>query len=533
MASSPNFLNQLRLRGIFGNQPQAQFGGQVNNRPLFETPQVEPNPPMNAPDTGLMALRKRPTPDQDVYRALLNNAPTRKDYELSGIGKALAGAAGVIEGGITKSPSRGVAVGQGLMERPYNRALEDYSNKGGRLRELAELEYRGAGDEQKLEVAIAKNELEQQKAVTDALKAISDASYNEARIRNVNDQIKKRGLTVQQNSMDGQLYVIDPTSGTRTSLGKFAESVGEKRTNDFGFFKKEEGVRQTGRRELQQSSQAHDAVMAGIKFKNDKELAKIKGEMDKSNVSATQDNAAFEGAYKEILTEYPEMKAVLFTTDDKGELILKVDPKTGSVVNPDAYQMFINNVRERKNMKLGGNPSGMPAGFYDANKDKTTTPNATNPGATSGRATIPPDKQASYRAAAIQSIKSTYPDDPSLLTNEDAITEAMTQLAETGFDPDAKPPVVAEAPPGAYPTVNAPQNVPMPFQGLMNRLTPDYGLRSPGGILSQPTPMIPQEQFGPMGVLPEAYPPMYPQPQGISRTQRELDYRGVTGNRFR
>lgn len=320
------------------------------NNPLDERPAgIITDSPLNPPDTGLAALRKRRTPALDEYTTYLGSEPSRKDYQQGKVGKILSSIAGFTEG-IQRGPGSGIKTAQALMDRPYQEARSDWESKGGRLKELAGLEYQKLGDEEKLEVKIAADKLAQDKELHDWIKDQKGFELTAAQIDNLKSQIKNRGKSLQKNEKTGNLEIVDIQSGARQSLGQFMESPEQKDLREFGRFRKEEGIRQEGRESLQEDRQAHDKFMEGLKFSNDKTLAKLKSDLDKANPNATQSNAAYEGAMSEVLQENPELKEQLFTSNPDGSVTLK------DKYNNDVYYMMVNAVRQRAAKKLSQKP---------------------------------------------------------------------------------------------------------------------------------------------------------------------------------
>jgi hypothetical protein len=446
-----DLMQQLRLRNLFQGP---LFGGQQNREPLFETPEITPIAPMNAPEP-------RRTPFMDQYRDLLMKAPRREDYAPNNLSKILAVGAGGLTGA-TEGISRGIETGRGLLERPYKQAVEDYTVNVGRAGELADLEYKTGADERKYD-------LENRKLIIDDLKTRSGIKLDDARAQELLNRIKTSGKKLEKNEVTGQLEVVDINTGTRQALGQFAESASQKRENEFGFFKKREGVQQANRKELEK-----------IRFGNDQSLSRLKASLDKNNNSATQNNAAFEGAYREAIFNNPGLAAKLFDKDDEGNLVLK------DKYEDKDYQTFVAKVNQRMNAKLGED-------FNTVSFPADTAPTVDDP----------------MRQAAIEAIKENYPDNPELLTNEEAIQEAMKQIQQASQSQE--------------PTVSAP----MVTDEMGGR-----GLVDSGIDFSMPNFSMPNFQglFNSNIIPSRERPPVVPKRK--SRTQRELEFRGVKNGRL-
>lgn len=395
-----NLIQQLRLRDMFGNQPV--FGGQVNREPLFQVPEI--TIPTSPPETP-----KRTTPFMDQYRQSLLNAPRREDYQTGKIGKILALAAGTL-GGATEGASRGIALGRDILDRPYNRAVEDYGMKLGRFKELADLEHTS-------ELEGRKFELDARKLTLDELKTFSGMQLDDARAKELLNRIKNSGKKLERNELTGALELIDTNTGSRQSLGQFAETPDTKREKEFGFFKKREGVQQAGREKLER-----------IRFGNDQSLTRLRASLDKENNSATQNNAAFEGAYQEAVFNNPGLVSKIFDKDDKGNLVQKAEGK----YDPKDYQTFVAKVNQRMNAKLGKN-------FNDVNFPTVEEPTS------EAVPTVSDPAQNALRQTAIQFLR-----DNNFEEDEASIAEAMKQIGSVSGVPTAPEPSLV-------PTVTVPQ----------------------------------------------------------------------------
>jgi hypothetical protein len=206
--------------GQLQNAPLPQSQPSLSDRIRVANPNID-TAPINAPMPGVK------TPDLDKYREFLRSQePQRKDYELGKWGKALSLIAGTAEG-YTTGPTRGVTLGQGLLERPYRSAMEDWQTKGGRLKELSDIDVadRAFGTEQ------GRWEQEQQLRKTADWRAnqelLLQSGFTDAQIRNINSMISDRDekLVIQ----DGIAWGYNRNTGFR-ALEKIGETPGEART---------------------------------------------------------------------------------------------------------------------------------------------------------------------------------------------------------------------------------------------------------------------------------------------------------------
>jgi len=410
-----DFLQQLKLRNLFNNQQQNPNPIQATmpavNPANMMIPRQEPPPsiisPADSPDTGLEALRGRATPAINEYKKFLEDQPTRQDNKLSKLGKILAMTAGTVEGGISKDVGRGIKTGMGIVDAPYERAKDDWSMKGGRLKEMAELEYRGLTDDQKLEVQIAKNDLEQQETYIKMLQANSTIALNSQKAKEIADKIKNSGKNLVKNESTGDMEIVDSKTGERQSLGRFLETAGEKRTEEFGFFKKREEIEQSGRIGLENVRHRGSMQLEGARQEGDiateklrqtgatgletqrqtgrERLARVTGEITsiakakdvKLNLlSPTQQNAAFQGALGRSLLEHPEWRRELFEIDDAtGQLV----PKEHASEN-DSYAVFLADVVSKTRDVTGAGDTKVNDPSIPVPKSQTLVPGISGTG---------------------------------------------------------------------------------------------------------------------------------------------------------
>jgi hypothetical protein len=358
--------------------PLNQIGNQPQDQPFspFKVPKLRINP-LNPPETegdvdessidtspvfksSLSQFRNLDTPDRNTYREFLKSGmPERSEHQLTKMGKALSLISGAAEG-YHSGAARGTAHGLGLMERPYQQALENYSNKGGMLKELAGLEYQDTADRKSLEVEINKDQLAQQNAYYDALKTRSGLKLDEARMKDISSEIANRGLSLERNKADGQLYVVNRVKGTKQSLGQFDNTMREEEALKHEYWTKRYDKEQDGRFALQNDAQGHALMMQGRGFDHDKVMADYRDKLDRMKPENV--NKAWSAAYDRVLTENPDLREQLFITDEKGNLVLKTKENSkgsmwggaeGQDYNPEVYSQFIKAVNQRTNKDLG------------------------------------------------------------------------------------------------------------------------------------------------------------------------------------
>jgi hypothetical protein len=322
--------------------------------PTFNTNGILNRTPLGTPDTALTQLQKPiigGTPDLDEYRAYLRSAPKREDYEHGKWGKIAALASGTLAAGAPKSSAReGIEIGLGILDRPYARAKEEYATKGGLLKELSELEYRGLNDAEKKAYQEREFNLKLRDQFIKELKATSDIKLDDARIAEIVDQNQARGWVLQRDDTTGHVKFINPKNKQTWDAGKFGESLGEKRTAEFADFKDREEVKHGFEKALEDMRQRGRLGLEAMKQAGDKSLAALKDKLDteKGKRDPVKINAAYEGAVGQTLDKNPDLAAALFTTED-GKTTMK--PITTRELQAQ-HAMFVEKVQQNMNAIL-------------------------------------------------------------------------------------------------------------------------------------------------------------------------------------
>jgi hypothetical protein len=282
-----DFLQNSRLSRLF--QPQEQT----------ETPQS--SAPINVPT---YIPEADDTPALDAYRKHVETMPDRANYKTGWLQKVLAGVAGFS----TMDPVSAYKTTKGYLDTGYNNDMERYKEKANQLGELAGLEDKSLAHRAATHKANFEAQLQ-------TAKEMREAGKTEAEIRNINDEIKKRGLRTEASPIDGKMYVIG-VDGTKTPLMKWTDSLDEGVNRDVNKFGRTDSIR-TG----------NDIKLENVKFEHDKILAEMRADLEKGNASfksqldglqPTQQNAAFELALQQTLIDNPEKYGAF--ADDKGKL---------------------------------------------------------------------------------------------------------------------------------------------------------------------------------------------------------------------
>lgn len=380
-------LLRLRMRNSFN--PADPFAANLKRNIPLATPS-----PLNPPDTGLSNLRALKTPALDEYRSYLSRAPKREDYQLSGIGKALAAISGFGEG-MRGGAARAYETSSAIMDEPYRRATEDYNTQGGRLKEKADLEYRGLTDQQKLEVQLAEHNLKLRDQIIKEIKAGSDIKVNDAQIKNLMSQAEGRNIEFKPNETTGQLEAVNKVTGARMSLGQFMQTPEAKEALRFKFFQKEEGVRQQGRRELQNDAQSFSVELEKLRQGNAESLARLRSQLSRGDekfkkqlegMTPSAQKTAFELAFQQATLDNPELQE-----DDPVKFM-------------DAVRQRLKEVRERS----------------------TTNKPTITENETISAPTVPTVETDPMRIQAVEFLKSIDADE----TDEENITNAIAKLQE-------------------------------------------------------------------------------------------------------
>lgn len=414
-------MDMLRLKRLTEIDP---FASNIKERVQFpvnstikEELTTSPLDPSTKNDTSILDMLKaqRATPRLRDYESYLGSEPDRKDYQAGKVSKILAAVAGTVEGAMD-SPGRGMATYKGITDMPYLTARDTWERKGGRLKELAELEHRGLSDEEKRLVQLENFRLKGLEEARTWLKDQKAMQLSDARINDITNRIKTSGKSIEKNEMTGEMEVVDKITGSRISLGKFAESVPEKAAREDKTWFSRERTRQTNRRSLQEDSQAHATFLENVRTSNDRDLIKFRNQLELDtkgqNISAAESNAAFTGAMRELSLERPDLYSQLF--DVNGNAIEGRDE--------GKYGTFLDMVRMRRNSKLGLPTS---AKSFSSGTNSVTTGE--------------PSADDALRAQAIQYLKDNNYDDE----DEENINNAMKKILEesSSIQPNAMPQV--------------------------------------------------------------------------------------------
>lgn len=322
----------MRLKRLSEIDP---FASNIKERvqfPISPTVKEElsssPLEPENSNSSILDMLKaQRATPRLRNYEKYLESEPNRKDHQAGKLSKILAAVAGTIEGA-TDSPSKGLNTYKAITDMPYITARQDWESKGSRLKELTELEHRGLSDEEKRLVQLENFRLKGLEEARTWYKDQKAMQLSDARINDITNRIKTQGLSVEKNEITGEMEVVDKIKGTRTSLGKFAESIPEKTKRENATWFGRETIRQGNRLQVQDRAFGQQLNMESIRSLNEGELARYRSLLGRDDdeikrklegMTTAAQKTALELAFQQATLDNPELQE-----DDPGQFMVEV-----------------------------------------------------------------------------------------------------------------------------------------------------------------------------------------------------------------
>lgn len=183
-------------------------------------PPVEAQPPATFMDAYRELLKGNNGPSMERYRKFLESgAPRREDYK-PGVANRIAAILSGISSSFSGNPQNAASITSSMLEAPYRRRLEDYSQEGGRLKELAEVE--SLDQKNKLQVVNslveAKNKEEDNKRAERALE--QQLKKGDLDMKRTQQLIESHGMQFVINRETGEGSYIKP-DGTIKKIGKF------------------------------------------------------------------------------------------------------------------------------------------------------------------------------------------------------------------------------------------------------------------------------------------------------------------------
>lgn len=171
-----------------------------------------------------------PRPQQkSAYEQFLETGPKREDYERS---KGAKIAAALLSGvGSYYGDEGAVERNQKALDRPFNRAREDYGFEAGRLKEQFGVQSAREREDRASLKAIQDYEIEMGKEARAERLAGNTLATGATNRANTEDQMRRRPLSLRQNELSGNLEEVNSDTGGRINLGSFAPSYGQKQTD--------------------------------------------------------------------------------------------------------------------------------------------------------------------------------------------------------------------------------------------------------------------------------------------------------------
>ena len=145
-------------------------------------------------------------PNLDAFSEHLGGLPQRDDHRSGAINSILAAILGGTTGYTTGNPAQGAAAGMEQLDRPYNRAIEDWSMKASNLGSLAGLDLQTNENKANILKAIQDGDLER-------LKLMVEQQRNQGQIDRWQGQtgaeFGRLGLDEQKLNLEGQQFGLE------------------------------------------------------------------------------------------------------------------------------------------------------------------------------------------------------------------------------------------------------------------------------------------------------------------------------------
>lgn len=274
--------NYLRGRSIF-NQPQQSVipARRPFNFDQPEEPQSQLQP--QGQDTSRPSMmdvfnqiNNAPVgPSQQKYRDLLESQPNREDFKPGKMQRLASILSGASEG-IRHGAATGYKTGTGIMDEPYNEAMDDYKFKADRLGKASDLEEKTRLNNVKTYRDFITDEQNQRESARKAKLDESTISSNNARANNY----KNQGWTKTNNASTGveEYTRINPdTHELETKpIGKMGLTPTEQTSNAIAKEKGIEGIRQPGRMAVAAVRGANAVAAQKAKFEGIKGILEFK-----------------------------------------------------------------------------------------------------------------------------------------------------------------------------------------------------------------------------------------------------------------
>ena len=472
----------------------------------------EENPPNVPPPTReLPKLMTTPPkmgmssyPDVESYRSVLKEQPKREEHQLNKKGKWLAFGAGLAEG-YNRGVQPGIETGLGLMDRPYNQAMEDWKSRVGGKGELANLEVKLDEIGRKKTDDAYKMMYDYNKNIIDWEEAKSRLELNDAQIRNYESLAQDREQTPL--NIGGRQYILHKYPGHKMILEDLGvgETAQEKRDADWEIRNKELGVQLDNALKLEKERHAGDIDIAGMRASSDESLLRLRYDLERAMMNSGIDLDNFKKAWDIAVTRAFDVDPGLTSQIMNPDGSPKVD-RSGNVLRPELWDRYKKQIQKQVEDLLGWTPKGSstPRSGWPA-RNTPITPSNRSPQSSNQNNR---QNESAITAQALEAIRMEYPNQPQLQSDsialkryKDAIRKNPNFLNELKADREKANqtgnPSIA-APPVATPPVQLPQNNQGP---IFNQVPTPSPLAPQSPITFQGAPISPRQGiFGPRDV---------------------------------
>ena len=326
-------------------------------------------------------------PAQAAYESHLRDLPQQENPSVWG--RIVAGIVGAGTG-FAEGPSRGIAAGQGIIRRPYERQLEEWQNKEAGLSRSAEIEEKGLG--RRLGYLKEEREIEKEKALEedrlrdDQLKREAQedlARYRDAQI----EDMKGRGWVTLPTNAAGETIMANPRTGEEKNFGKalagvrFEEDVRHRGVTEQqgwdaskrGWANVSLGQSNLGMRgkEYQLSAEAGGRAQAADERAEEANERARATYLQGPHIPVPEQTAATRLAAAQVVAEYPDAAKFI---DEKGgikppgEELHKGYPT--SAADLEHFKRFMQEVEKKKREALGLRRPGTPISGLSGSKEQ-------------------------------------------------------------------------------------------------------------------------------------------------------------------
>lgn len=352
----------LDFSSMFGQQNQGSSPS-MPNRLSGILSNMSQNTAQGKPDFASMSQANQSSPIYDAYRKAISQAPTPDQYDPSIWRRIGAAAAGAGAGLATKNPLLGMNVAENVVNQPYNRALQNWEARTGKLKLAADEErqtQQGRFNQWKDTQKIGLDMTEQQRKVLDTLSNVerrnSQNSVDAARIKQINFDMQNPGIDLQKND-DGTLVAINKKTGAVVKdYGKVNMSAQEVEQMKAGYQLRNQLANTAAQGQNQQNLEntrfGHEQALEDQREKN-RETLKAVPDPRQGGINQLEFNRRQQKAVTDILRD-PRASTKgwdkFYTQNNKGQIIPNEDVIKQ---NPQQWQEFQTAIQKYMQMMAG------------------------------------------------------------------------------------------------------------------------------------------------------------------------------------